>query len=156
MTFTSTFRDDVAGWRTVNLPFSSFLNEDGATLDLTDVRAISLSAQTKRGESILVDDLRLACSSTMEVTTDADSGLGSLRSALGAVCAGGTVTFAEDLAGATILSGSELTLGKDVTIDASAAPRRGRQRPGRQARARRQHGRDRHRRRAHAARRLRV
>lgn len=71
MTFTSTFRDDVAGWRTVNLPFSSFLNEDGATLDLTDVRAISLSAQTKRGESILVDDLRLACSSTMEVTTRA-------------------------------------------------------------------------------------
>ncbi|WP_353081654.1 choice-of-anchor Q domain-containing protein, partial [Tessaracoccus lapidicaptus] len=122
VTFTSTFRDDVAGWRTVNLPFSSFLNEDGATLDLTDVRAISLSAQTKRGESVLVDDLRLACSSTMEVTTDADSGPGSLRSALGAVCADGTVTFAEDLAGATILSGSELTLGKDVTIDASAAP----------------------------------
>lgn len=120
--FTSTFRDDVAGWRTVTVPFSSFTNEDGLTLDLTDVRAVTISAQTKRGQAVLVDDLRLACSAAMEVTTDSDTGSGSLRSALGAVCVGGTVTFSEDLAGATILSGSELTLGKDVTIDASAAP----------------------------------
>ena len=122
VTFTSTFRDDVAGWHTVTVPFSSFTNKDGATLNLADVRAITLSAQTKRGQSVLIDDVRLTCASAMEVTTDADSGPGSLRSALGAVCADGTVTFAEDMAGATILSGSELTLGKDVTIDASAAP----------------------------------
>ncbi|MHA6524113.1 choice-of-anchor Q domain-containing protein [Tessaracoccus sp. G1721] len=122
VTFTSMFRDDVAGWQKITLPFSSFTNNRGATPDLTDVRAVTLSAQTKRGESVLIDDLRLACAPTMEVTTDADSGAGSLRSALGTVCAGGTITFSPDLAGATILSNAELTLGKNVTIDASAAP----------------------------------
>jgi beta-glucanase (GH16 family) len=120
--FTATFRDTVAGWSTVTVPFSDFTNEDGATLDLTDVRSLSLSAQVKRGQALLVDEIRLACADTMQVTTDADSGAGSLRAALGAVCSGGTVEFDASLAGATIATTSELTLGKAVTIDASDAP----------------------------------
>lgn len=119
--FTATFRDDIAGWSTVTVPFSAFTNEDGATLDLTDVQAVSVSAQVKRGQPVLLDEVRLACADTMEVTTDADAGAGSLRAALGAVCAGGTVTFDAGLAGATVATASELTLGKDVTIDASPA-----------------------------------
>jgi hypothetical protein len=57
------------------------------------------------------------------VTTAADSGAGSLRKALASVCVGGTVTFSDALAGQTItLLSGPLTLGKNVTIDGSAAP----------------------------------
>jgi hypothetical protein len=57
------------------------------------------------------------------VTSTADAGLGSLRRALNSVCAGGTVTFSNALAGQTItLLTGPLTLGKNVTIDGSAAP----------------------------------
>jgi hypothetical protein len=57
------------------------------------------------------------------VTNTADAGVGSLRRALNSVCAGGTVTFSDSLAGQTItLLSGPLTLGKNVTIDGSAAP----------------------------------
>lgn len=122
VSFTATFKDDFVGWQKVTVPFDAFKGEDGTTLDLTDVRAVTLSAQTKKGLPVLVDELRLACADTMTVTTDADSGPGSLRAALDTVCSGGTVTLDASLAGATIAPSSELTLGKPVTIDASAAP----------------------------------
>jgi hypothetical protein len=54
---------------------------------------------------------------------NADNGAGSLRKALGTVCVGGTINFADTLAGQTIiLLSGPLTLGKNVTIDGSAAP----------------------------------
>ena len=59
----------------------------------------------------------------MTVSSIADSGVGSLRKALGSVCVGGTVQFATALAGQTIvLTSAPLTLGKNVTVDAASAP----------------------------------
>ena len=55
------------------------------------------------------------------VTTLADSGAGSLRSAIADTAAGGTVTFAPGLAGGTIVLGSELVIDKDLTIDGPGA-----------------------------------
>jgi hypothetical protein len=56
-----------------------------------------------------------------EVTNLADSGAGSLRSAIASTAAGGDVTFAPGLAGETILLSSELTIDKDLTIDGPSA-----------------------------------
>jgi len=60
------------------------------------------------------------CPVNVEVTSSADSGVGSLRQAITDVCPGGTITFASSLSGETITLGSQLTLDKDVTIDGSA------------------------------------
>jgi hypothetical protein len=59
-----------------------------------------------------------ACSSTIIVTSSADSGAASLRNALANANAGDTIKFA--LPGATITLASTLTLTKNVTIDGSA------------------------------------
>jgi hypothetical protein len=57
------------------------------------------------------------------VTTNADSGPGSLRQLLAALPAGGSVGFAPALAGQTIsLTSGPLVLSKNVTIDAAGAP----------------------------------
>ena len=56
---------------------------------------------------------------TVTVTNANDSGAGSLRQALAAVPAGGTIDFAVGLSGQTIPLASELVLSKGVTIDAS-------------------------------------
>ena len=56
-----------------------------------------------------------------EVTTLADSGARSLRSAIANTAPGGNVTFAPALSGGTILLGSELTIDKDLTIDGPSA-----------------------------------
>jgi hypothetical protein len=58
----------------------------------------------------------MACSSAITVTTNADSGAGSLRQAIADVCAGGTIDFDDDY---TIPLASELTIDKNVTIDAT-------------------------------------
>lgn len=59
--------------------------------------------------------------SATEVTVTADSGVGSLRSAIMLTPAGGTVTFAQQLAGETIsLTSDSLVIHKKLTIDASA------------------------------------
>jgi sugar lactone lactonase YvrE len=61
------------------------------------------------------------CSSAITVTSNADSGAGTLRQAIADVCAGGTITFDSGLSGATItLTTGEFTLSKNVTIDGSA------------------------------------
>src|SRR5262249_43613677 len=55
------------------------------------------------------------------VTTNADSGLGSLRQVAGALQGGGTVTFAPKLSGQTItLTSGEVAITNNLTIDASA------------------------------------
>jgi hypothetical protein len=60
---------------------------------------------------------------TVEVTTLADSGDGSLRAALATVADGGTITFDPALAGGTIgLTSGQLAIDRSVTIDASAVP----------------------------------
>jgi hypothetical protein len=56
----------------------------------------------------------VACSNALTVTSDLDSGAGTLRQAIADVCAGGTITFNGDM---TILLASELALDKDLTID---------------------------------------
>lgn len=59
------------------------------------------------------------CSASITVTTNADSGAGSLRQAIADVCVGGTITFNNSLSGATIALQSALTLDKAQTIDGS-------------------------------------
>src|SRR6185369_9239786 len=44
------------------------------------------------------------------------------RQALASVCVGGAINFSDALAGQTITLSTPLTLGKNVTMDASAAP----------------------------------
>ena len=63
----------------------------------------------------------VTCLNSAIVVNTADSGAGSLRQAIGDVCAGGTVGFAPALtaggaATITLTSGQALTLTKDVTI----------------------------------------
>ena len=60
--------------------------------------------------------------STITVTTAADNGNGSLRSAIAIAKSGDTIQFNKDLAGKTIaLTSGQLTLNKDLTIDGSDA-----------------------------------
>jgi hypothetical protein len=56
------------------------------------------------------------------VTTNADSGNGSLRYATTYTTNGQYITFATNLSGATILSSGTMTVNKSLTIDASALP----------------------------------
>jgi uncharacterized repeat protein (TIGR01451 family) len=69
----------------------------------------------------LTPDQEVTCASTRTVVNTNDSGAGSLRQAIGDVCAGGTVGFAPALtaggaATITLTSGQALTLTQDVTI----------------------------------------
>lgn len=61
---------------------------------------------------------------TLVVTSAADDGgAGTLRSVIASALAGDTITFSNSLSGQTILlGGSEIVLGKSLTIDASALP----------------------------------
>jgi len=60
------------------------------------------------------------CPASVEVTSTADSGTGSLRQAIADVCPGGTITFAESLSGGTItLTTVQLDINKSLTIDGS-------------------------------------
>ena len=57
------------------------------------------------------------------VTNTADSGAGSLRQIIATAASGDTITFATNLSGSTItLFSGQLTLGINLTIDASALP----------------------------------
>ncbi len=120
--FNASFKDDFTGWQRVSIPFEQFANKHRATLDLTDVRALTVSTDARSAKPLLLDEVRLSCATQVPVTSAADSGPGSLRRALGSVCAGGTVSLAASLAGARITNSSELTIAKDVTVDATAAP----------------------------------
>ncbi len=54
--------------------------------------------------------------------TPADSGPGTLRSALANADNGAVITFAPNLSGATITLSNTLTINANLTIDASALP----------------------------------
>ncbi|HET9905673.1 MAG TPA: family 16 glycosylhydrolase [Anaerolineales bacterium] len=123
VSFNATFRDDFTGWRQISLPFSAFQNADGHVLDLSNIQTLRFEIPDGLRNPVMLDQIRLSAPCDVTVTNTADAGVGSLRRALASVCAGGTVTFSEALAGQTItLLTGPLTLGKNVTIDASAAP----------------------------------
>lgn len=121
--FTTSFRDDFTGWKKMSIPFTAFVGAGGSTVDTTNVKTLRFTIPDGSNKPVMVDQIRLNCPETVTVQNTADNGAGSLRKALSIVCVGGTINFSDALAGQTItlLSGS-LTLGKNVTIDASAAP----------------------------------
>ena len=121
--FDASFRDDFTGWRQITVPFSAFVNGGGATLDLTAIKGFGFLVPGGLPQAARIDQVRLACSADLIVTNAADSGSGSLRSLLGAVCTGGTVRFAPALTGQTItLTTGPLTLDRNVRIDGAGAP----------------------------------
>ena len=123
VSFNASFRDNFSGWKQVSVPFSAFQNADGFVLDLSKVQTLRFVIPDGLSKPVLVDQVRLSCPNDMSVINTADSGPGSLRRALNSVCVGGTVHFSDTLAGQTItLLSGPLTLGKNVTIDGSAAP----------------------------------
>ncbi|HMP41870.1 MAG TPA: family 16 glycosylhydrolase [Roseiflexaceae bacterium] len=130
--FETQFTDNFAGWKRVTLPFSSFgrsseqpagAPNDGLTL--SNVAGYSISVPGNFPAPVLIDQVRLQANCTFDVAVSntADSGSGSLRQALADVCFGGTISFAPTLAGQTIiLTSTELTIARPVTIDGIAAP----------------------------------
>lgn len=56
---------------------------------------------------------------TATVTTNANSGVGSLRAAIAAAASGDTITFAPALSGQTITLTSVITINNNVTVDAT-------------------------------------
>jgi beta-glucanase (GH16 family) len=125
VSFNASFPDDFTGWKQVSIPFSAFQNADGFVLDRSKIQTLRFVIPDGLSKPVLLDQIRLNAPCDVTVTNTADGGAGSLRKALSSVCVGGTVHFADALAGQTItllpLSGP-LTLGKNVTIDGSAAP----------------------------------
>ena len=121
-TFSASFTDDFTGWQKISIPFSAFTNKNGIVLDTANVRSYGFRIPGGYQHPVLLDQVRLICPSEVTVQNNADDGAGSLRKALSAVCVDGTITFADSLAGETITLNTPLTLGKNVTIDASAAP----------------------------------
>jgi len=123
VSFNTSFKDDFTGWRQISIPFSAFQNPDGLVLDLAKVQTLGFVIPDGLSNPVLLDQVKLNCPNEVTVTNMADNGVGSLRKALGTVCVGGSVTFSNVLAGQTItLLSGPLTLGKNVTIDGSAAP----------------------------------
>jgi len=121
--FKAVFKDNFSGWNRVSLPFSAFVNEEGALLDLASIHSLSFKLPGGLSQPVRLDQIRLNCPDEITVTSNADDGPGSLRKALGTLCTNGTVHFSAGLAGQTItLLSGPLTLGKNVTIDGSAAP----------------------------------
>ena len=82
---------------------------------LTSVLAFSPSSEASLAQP--------AKTSIITVTSDSDSGLGSLRQAILDAQPGDVINFAPNLAGATIrLTSGQLVVGNTLTIDGSAAP----------------------------------
>jgi beta-glucanase (GH16 family) len=123
VSFSTSFHDDFIGWKKISIPFTSFQRADGSLVDTTNIKALRFTIPDGSNKPVMLDQIRLSCPETMTVQNTADNGAGSLRKALGAICVGGTINFSDALAGQTItLLSGPLTLGKNVTIDASAAP----------------------------------
>jgi beta-glucanase (GH16 family) len=129
--FEAQVKDDFQGWRQITVPFSAFKRSkqqpagapnDGLTL--TQVWGYGIDVPAANRGPLLIDQLRLQldCPAAITVTSSADSGPGSLREALAAVCRGGTIGFAPALSGQTIMVGSELTVTRDLTVDGAGAP----------------------------------
>lgn len=120
--YTATVPDDTTGWTKVTVPFSAFADSRGVKPDLSAVSGFGLSLPIAGGRPALLDQVRLQCPDRVTVTSAADSGAGSLRAALASVCVGGTVDVDPALTGRKIALDSALQIGKDVTVDGSAAP----------------------------------
>jgi len=121
--FSTSLRDDFSGWKKISLPFTAFQNAGGSVVDTTNIKTLRFTIPDGSNKPVMVDQIRLNCPSEVTVINNADNGAGSLRKALSAVCVGGTINFSDTLANQTItLLSGPLTLGKNVTIDASAAP----------------------------------
>jgi beta-glucanase (GH16 family) len=130
----ASFTDNFTGWQRVTVPFTAFtrskekaqpLGAPNDGLNLTSVWGYGFGIPASYRDAVLLDQarLKLACPDAVTVTSTADSGAGSLRQALADVCAGGTISFAPNLTGATIgLSSGELTIARNVTIDGAGAP----------------------------------
>jgi len=123
VSFKASFSESFSGWQKINLPFESFTNDDGYVLDATAIQSLGFKIPGGSKMPVMLDQIRLSCPYEATVTNTNDSGSGSLRKALDTVCADGTIYFAPELASQTItLLSGPLTLGKNVTIDGSAAP----------------------------------
>ena len=123
VTFKASFAEDFTGWQKISIPFTAFSNEDGFVLDTTNIQSLGFKIPDGLSTPAMLDQIRLNCPEEVTVTNTADNGAGSLRKALSSVCVDGTILFAPELASQTItLLSGPLTLGKNVTIDASAAP----------------------------------
>ncbi len=121
--FSTSVRDDFSGWRKISIPFTAFQGAGGSVVDTTNIKTLRFTIPDGSNKPVMVDQIRLNCPSDVTVLNNADSGAGSLRKALTTVCVGGTISFSDTLANQTItLLSGPLTLGKNVTIDASAAP----------------------------------
>ena len=86
--------------------------------------ALEISNTTSADSTLLVDNFTINAVTPIVVTSNADSGAGSLRAALATVASASgpsVITFAPALSGGTITLGSELTFSSthDVAIDAS-------------------------------------
>ena len=121
--FTSSVVDDTEGWRLVTLPLDSFVDAEGTAVDPSTISSLALQTPVAAGSSLLLDQIRIGgCVDGTVVDSAADSGPGSLRAALTGACAGSTITVDAALAGETVALSTPLTVAKDVTLDASAAP----------------------------------
>jgi beta-glucanase (GH16 family) len=122
-TFTTSIRDDFSGWKKISIPFTAFVGANGSAVDTTNIKSIRFTIPDGSNKPVMLDQIRLNCPDTVTVLNTNDNGAGSLRKALGTVCVGGTINFADALADQTItLTSGPLTVGKNVTIDGSAAP----------------------------------
>ena len=121
--FSTSLRDDFSGWKKISIPFTAFQGANGSVVDTTNIKTLRFTIPDGSNKPVMVDQIRLNCPSDVTVLNNADDGSGSLRKALTTVCVGGTINFSDTLANQTItLLSGPLTLGKNVTIDASAAP----------------------------------
>jgi beta-glucanase (GH16 family) len=123
--FESSFVDSVTGWQQVELPFAGFARsaeqppgapDDGLTL--TEVWGYGF--QAPQGGSFLLDQVRVQVPpppAAIVVSNLNDAGDGSLREALSAIAAGGSITFDPALAGGSIaLVSGPLVLDRNLSI----------------------------------------
>ena len=116
------------GW-----PFRILDSENKNMIDLNPSR--KMAARTRSGNLLalllpaaLIPALLMlflaggATASAQVVTNSADSGPGTLRSAITNAASGAVITFAPSLSGATITLNNTLTINTNLTIDASALP----------------------------------
>jgi hypothetical protein len=88
-----------------------------AIANLAGVTPASSPDDPANGEIIIT-----AVPTPLVITNPADSGPGTLRSAITNAASGAVITFAPSLSGATITLSTTLTINTNLTIDASALP----------------------------------
>ncbi|MCP4305376.1 MAG: family 16 glycosylhydrolase [bacterium] len=131
--FETTFTDSVAGWQQVSIPIADFVRSDeqpaGAPddgLGLDEVWGYGFELPYPAAGTYQIDLVRrtpFPPPTDLVVTNLDDSGPGSLREALSLIADDGAITFDPGLAGGTLtLTTGQLTIGRSVTVDASAAP----------------------------------